>query len=66
MITQSMPKSHFFYCSNSVGECKAMGYRQPADLVAQELQGKKLCQSCFNAGYRLTKGVVVTKRKGVS
>jgi len=56
---------YFFYCKNEHCLEWFLGTsgRVPIDKVAQELDGRKLCQSCYDAGYRLKLGVIVIKRR---
>ncbi len=50
-----------FYCANE--QCLALGYMAKNEKIAQELDGKKLCQACYDAGFRLKHGVIVVRNK---
>jgi hypothetical protein len=55
----------YFYCHNY--QCRrfqAKSFRVPNSEIAQELNGKKLCKDCYEYGYRLKVGVIITLKQG--
>ena len=56
---------YFFYCSNDhcLSWFSGASGRLTVDKMARELDGKKLCRECYDAGFRLKLGVIVVRAK---
>ena len=53
--------THWFYCEN-VHE-HGGNYRTPVDQIAETLLRKKLCQACYDKGFRLALRPIVIKER---